>query len=230
MRGRLARCATCCVRDWSGAVRHLRSELLAVLLSAEEASAASLPASVASAVMSLVAERSAGVAPAAVAALARDGLRAMAMTKLKTALILLSLGLGAIGMTVVVRSQFSGAAPQTKPQHVPRPQAADPAEDTDKTWPVGVEVRGRVVDHRGNVVAGADVLLLGGERVTVYADPGPREGSVRHSISTDPAATPVRQDRRSGAVLVAAAEIRVDPSRRRLRPDAALGSDAERGS
>ena len=36
----------------------------------------------------------------------------------------------------------------------------------------------------------AEVFLLSGERITVYADPGPREGSVRYSVSTGPPAGP----------------------------------------
>ena len=47
-------------------------------------------------------------------------------------------------------------------------------------------MRGRVVDHTGTAVAGADVLLLGSERITVYVDPGPRPGTIRHSISIPP--------------------------------------------
>ena len=36
-------------------------------------------------------------------------------------------------------------------------------------------------------MAGADVLLLGKVKLTVYADPGPREGTFRYSISPQPA-------------------------------------------
>ena len=71
------------------------------------------------------------------------------------------------------------------------------------TWPAGVEVRGRVVDHRGAAVAGADVLLLGSEQLTVYADPASagREGSLQHLHATGRAG-PCRQDRRPGAILL----------------------------
>jgi len=47
--------------------------------------------------------------------------------------------------------------PQTSP-----PDAAD--------WPVGSRVSGRVIDHRGAPVVGAEVLLLGDERIFVAAD------------------------------------------------------------
>lgn len=167
------------------------AEAFAVILSPGEASAVPLSGPMVQAVMSLVAERSAGVAPAAVAALAKGALRVMTMAKLKTASILVLLGLVAIGLATEARSRLSGGNQAVAAEPAPPAKvAAEPAKGEPQTWPAGVEVRGRVVDHRGAAVAGADVLLLGGETLTVYADPGPREGTVRYSISTRPAEPP----------------------------------------
>ncbi len=177
----------------------------ALLSAAEQASAAPLSESLVQAVTSLVAERSAGVAPAAVAALAEASLRMMTMAKLKFASILILLGLVALGLTEVARARLvqrqqraeaanaalaairQEAAPQPTP---PAKSAAEPAKTSVEKWPAGALVRGRVVDHQGAAVAGADVLLLGSEKLTVYADPGPREGTFRYSISPEPATPP----------------------------------------
>ena len=174
------------------------AEAFAAILSAEEASAAPLPESLVQAVLALVAERSAGVAPAAVAALAEGVLRMMTMAKLKTASILVLFGLVALGLTEAARSRLSGsdqaaAAPPAPPVQAaaqPAKAPAEPAKAGPETWPADTLVRGRVVDHRGAAVAGADVLLLGSETLTVYVNPGPREGTVRYSISTRPAGPP----------------------------------------
>ncbi len=77
--------------------------------------------------MSLVAERSAGVAPAAVAALAKGCLRMMTMAKLKTASILLLVGLAALGLAEAARIQAlrrsirSAAAQPAPPAKAARP-------------------------------------------------------------------------------------------------------------
>ena len=42
------------------------------------------------------------------------------------------------------------------------------------------------MDHKGAAVAGADVLLLGSEQVTVWANPGPQAGKVTYNFSTRP--------------------------------------------
>ncbi len=161
----------------------------AAILSAEEATASPLSESLVQAVLSLAAERSAGVAPAAVAALADASLRMMTMAKLKIALIVVLLAFAAFGLTEVARARFAHrlqeAAAQAAPSSAKPAQAAP--KDRPQTWPAGFEVRGRVVDHQGAPVAGADVLLLGSEKLTVYADPGPRKGAVRFSIAQQPA-------------------------------------------
>ncbi len=72
-----------------------------------------------------------------------------------------------------------------------RADKADLAKPVSDSWPAGVKVSGRVVDHRGEAVVGADVLLLGSEQLTVWADPGPEDGRVRYNLSarpTDPTA------------------------------------------
>ena len=59
-----------------------------------------------------------------------------------------------------------------------------------------VRLQGRVLDHLGKPVAGADVLLLAGEKLTVYATPGHPNPRVRLSWVTEPAnATALGQDR-----------------------------------
>ena len=60
------------------------------------------------------------------------------------------------------------------------------AEPELDSWPPGITVSGRVLNHRGEAVAGADVLLLGSEQLTVWADPGQEEGQVRYNLSTRP--------------------------------------------
>ena len=49
-----------------------------------------------------------------------------------------------------------------------------------------MEVKGRVVDHQGNAVAGADVLLLGTEQLTVYMNAGPGNSGARITPTTQP--------------------------------------------
>ena len=51
-------------------------------------------------------------------------------------------------------------------------------------------MQGRVLDHLGKPVAGADVLLLAGEKLTVYATPGHPNPQVRLSWATEPANPP----------------------------------------
>ncbi len=156
----------------------------AAMLSAEEASAAPLSEPLVQAVISLVAERSAGVAPAAVAALADASLRMMTIAKLKTVMIVVALGLIAAGFTEAARERLARSGEEPGPLSAPPAQATtDPAQPTPETWPVNTLVRGKVVDHRGTPVSGADVVLLGEEQLTVYANPGPRPDTVRYSMS-----------------------------------------------
>ena len=159
--------------------------VIAGLLSANEASATTpLSESVIKAVVSLVAERSAGVAPAAVAALAKECLRMMTMSRLKTTSILLLAGMAALGLA---HAALSGVARNRHDAPLAsRPAQAGVAEPALDSWPPGVTVSGRVLNHRGEAVAGADVLLLGSEQLTVWADPGPGNGKVRINLSTRP--------------------------------------------
>ncbi len=156
----------------------------AAMLSAEEASAAPVSEPLVQAVISLVAERSAGVAPAAVAALADASLRMMTIAKLKTLMIVVALGLIAAGFTAAARERLARNGEEPAPLSAQPAQATtDPAQTTPETWPVNTLVRGKVVDHRGTPVSGADVLLLGEEKLTVYANPGPRPDTIRYSMS-----------------------------------------------
>ncbi len=159
---------------------------VAGLLSATEASATTpLSESVIKAVVSLVAERSAGVAPAAVAALAKECMRMMTMSRLKIAAILLVAGVAALGLAHGVRSGLAGDGQGARPAS--QPAVAIVAGPELDSWPPGVTVSGRVLNHRGDAVAGADVLLLGSEQLTVWADPGAGDGQVRYNLSTRPA-------------------------------------------
>src|SRR5262249_14734338 len=131
-----------------------------------------------SASMSAAAARAAlefgsGMAPAGGAvsaealALAREGMRAMAASRLKVGLVVLltagalAAGPGALGHPVGAREQReeSRAAQET-------PATAPPETD----WPAGTTVTGRVVNQKGEPVANAEVLLLGPERIIVDAD------------------------------------------------------------
>ena len=163
------------------------------LLGAEEASAAVLPEHLTRAVMSLVAERSAGVARAAVVALAQESLRAMTMASLKSVWVLLvaCAAVGLAGATYAWMPRPTPAAPQP-----PTPPWAESAKPQATSWPAGTQVSGRVVDHRGAAVVGADVALLGSEQLTVYVNPGPRPDRVIYSLATQPVAPspPVKTD------------------------------------
>ena len=108
-----------------------------------------------------------GAISAQIVALAEGGLKAMAMTKLKIGIIalvaatLLAAGAGVVGHRLLATEQAK--------EHpvVPERTATPPAAIV---WPEGTIVKGRVIDHRGNAVAQAEVLLLGEERLFVDAD------------------------------------------------------------
>jgi RNA polymerase sigma factor (sigma-70 family) len=160
------------------------------ILSADEASAVALTESAIRSVISLVAERSAGVAPPAVAALAKECLRMMIMAKLKTTTVLFLVMVAALGLALAARDRLSDHGHHEGQASLPAlaDEAVPPAKAPD-SWPAGVKVSGQVVDHRGAAVAGAEVWLLGSEQLTVFASPGSGEGKVRYNISTTPAAT-----------------------------------------
>jgi RNA polymerase sigma factor (sigma-70 family) len=150
-------------------------ELPAALLTAglsQQAASAAVPASVLAATARAAVAFSSGAAPAGgavsaeIAALARGGMRAMAMSRLKTALVVLltagtlAAGLGALGHRLLATEQpAESQAAQEKP-------AARPAT----AWPAGTTVTGRIVNQKGQPVADAEVLLLGPERILVEAD------------------------------------------------------------
>ncbi|WP_154673844.1 sigma-70 family RNA polymerase sigma factor, partial [Singulisphaera acidiphila] len=164
---------------------------LGAILTAEGASAAPLSEPSIRTLLSLVAERSAGLAPAAVAALADGCLRMMTMARLKIATVLLLVAFAALGLAEAARTKSPGGdhrAVQAPLLARANADADGPAKPTPpESWPAGVEVKGRVVDHDGAAVAGADILLLGSEQLTVYANAGAKEGQVRSSIATQPA-------------------------------------------
>lgn len=160
----------------------------AAMLSTEGASAAQLAESSIQAVMALVAERSAGVAPAAVVALSEGCLRMMSLARLKRVPAVLTLAIAALGLAGMFRNRHEDRPPGAQPAPVlargAEPKVGAPQADE---WPAGIEVNGRVVDHRGEAVVGAEVMLLGTERLTVFARPGPTEGEFLYSLSTNPA-------------------------------------------
>lgn len=163
----------------------------ATVLAAEVATAApSVTEPALRAVLALVAERAAGVAPAAVTALAEGGLNMMTMTKMKVVWTLLLLAVVSLGVAEAVRAIGAGAdrgataAPKTPGVQSGVVKAAAATKPDAEAWPPDTEVKGRVVDHRGVPVAHAEVVLLGNEKLTVYLMPGPREGMVQYSLST----------------------------------------------
>ncbi len=90
----------------------------------------------------------------------------------KTIAIALLVALALLGLTDRVRSKATARVREPGP--TPLSTTADPAAVTPEPQKEAAEVRlqGRVLDHLGKPVAGADVLLLAGERLTVYATPG----------------------------------------------------------
>ena len=106
------------------------------------------------------------------------------MSRLKAASILLLAGMAALGLARAALSGLAGDGHDARPAS--QPAVASVAEPELDSWPPGVTVSGRVLNHRGEAVAGADVLLLGSEQLTVWADPGPEEGQVRYNLSTRP--------------------------------------------
>jgi RNA polymerase sigma factor (sigma-70 family) len=135
----------------------------AALLSAGEVSAAALSESLVRAVMSLVAERSAGVAPAAVKALAEASLRLMTVAKLKIASILVLIGLFALGLAVAAGSRFSDSRQEAAAQPA-APKVSTARRDTGaQPAPTSqaAAVSGLVVDAGGKPAVGVDVLLSG---------------------------------------------------------------------
>jgi RNA polymerase sigma factor (sigma-70 family) len=150
-------------------------ELSAALLAAgisQQAASAAVSASVVAAAVEASVTFSFGAVPAGVASahvvtLARGGMRAMAMSTLKTALVVLlaagalTAGLGALGHRLL------GTEPPAKTQAIQKAPAPPPPATT---WPEGATVTGRVVNPKGEAVADAEVLLLGPERIIVDAD------------------------------------------------------------
>lgn len=116
-----------------------------------------------------------GAMSAPIVALAEGGLQAMAMTKLKIGLvaflaaIFLAAGAGVVGHQLLSLDQTKAlGGQQAKQRPVVDESTANPP--TPVLWPEGTIVKGRVVDHRGNPVVQAEVLLLGEERLFVDAD------------------------------------------------------------
>ncbi|HLN26310.1 MAG TPA: sigma-70 family RNA polymerase sigma factor [Gemmataceae bacterium] len=168
--------------------------LLAAGLSQQAASAHLSVATVATTVEAAVAFGS-GVATVGAAisatavALAEGGLKAMVVTKMKIGVVLLLAasvvlaGVGLVGHRLWSTEQAK-KNPAAEERTVPTLAAA--------VWPEGTTVKGRVVDHRGNAVANAEVLLLGKEHIIVDAEP--RTWFVReekdHSDANDDLAPP----------------------------------------
>ena len=81
----------------------------------------------------------------------------------KTIAIALLVALALLGLTDAVRSKATARAGEQR-ETPPAPESPKGATE--------VRLQGRVLDHLGKPVAGADVLLLAGEKLTVYATPG----------------------------------------------------------
>jgi beta-lactamase regulating signal transducer with metallopeptidase domain len=97
--------------------------------------------------------------------------------------ITLLLGLAVFGLFDSVPSRAT--APDRGAIETTR-SAIDDARSGDEPAkaPAGIRLKGRVLDHRGEPVSGAEVVLLGGERLTVYGTPGNPNAAVRLSWST----------------------------------------------
>ncbi len=133
-----------------------------------------------------------GVLSPGVAALVKEGSRAMTMTTMTKAAI----GVCVLLAVTAAAAALVGSARNERPE--PKQAAAPPAAEGNKavatketTWPEGATVKGRVVDHRGAAVTNAEVLLLGAERVIVEADRtwfvlrGGGDGTKPPSVRTD---------------------------------------------
>jgi RNA polymerase sigma factor (sigma-70 family) len=150
----------------------LSAALLAAGLSQQAASAAVSASVLAAAVEAAVAFGSGappagGVPSAHVVTLARGGMRAMAMSRLKTGFgVLVAAGALAAGLGELGHRSLGTEPPQETQAVQKAPAPPPPATD----WPEGTTVTGRVVNHQGEAVANAEVLLLGPERIIVDAD------------------------------------------------------------
>ena len=133
----------------------------AALLSAPEVSAAPLPESSVQAVMSLVAERSAGVAPAAVAALAEASLKMMTVAKWKIASILVLIGLVALGLAGASFSRLRDSRQEAtaQPASAKRSTGRQGEKAQSATQSAPAALSGQVVDADGHPARGVDVLL-----------------------------------------------------------------------
>jgi RNA polymerase sigma factor (sigma-70 family) len=151
-------------------------ELPAALLTAglsQQAASAAVSTSVLAAAAQAAVAFSSGTVPAGgpvsaeVVALARGGMRAMAMSKWKFVLVvLLTAGALAAGLGELGHSLLATEPPKESQAIKEKPAATAPAT----AWPAGTTVTGRVVNQKGEPVANAEVLLLGAERIIVDAD------------------------------------------------------------
>jgi beta-lactamase regulating signal transducer with metallopeptidase domain len=107
----------------------------------------------------------------------------------RTLAITLLLGLALLGLTDSIRSRASAQARDAIPAPrlgIDAPAAAvGPVED-----PTDVRLQGRVLDHLGEPVRGADVLLLGRRKLTVYVLPSNMSPRFRLGWSTPAADEP----------------------------------------
>jgi RNA polymerase sigma factor (sigma-70 family) len=149
--------------------------LLTAGLSQQAASAALSPAVVATTVEATMqcgpgAAPVGGVISSRVSALVEEGSRTMTMTTMTKTIIgaVVLLVLSAAAAVVAVARDRQPAVKQ--PAEQPVAEQSKASAPVESTWPEGATVKGRVVDHRGNAVANAEVLLLGAERIGVEAD------------------------------------------------------------
>ena len=78
--------------------------------------------------------------------------------------------LGPLLLPTLVGDRDDGQSPT-------QPIVGAAAEADVDSWPPGVTVSGRVLDHRGEPVPAANVLLLGSEQLTVLGRSGPGSGA-----------------------------------------------------
>ena len=170
--------------------------------------------------MSLVAERSAGVAPAAVAALAEASIEdddhgqaedridpGFARTRRprprrsgpSAARTTPTTGEAANAALAAIRQE---AAPEPTP---PAKAAAEPAKDRPETWPAGAMVRrtSRRPPRRGGGRRGRAAARQREAHGLRRPGPAGRHVSLQHLPGTGHAAASLRQDRRPGAILAA---------------------------
>lgn len=161
-----------------------------------------VPESLIRATMALVPKATASAIPSAVAELAEAFLNAMVMSRLKTTAVAVVVVVAGAGLLAAAQSARSVPAKKEKPPAARAEVVAAQPVEVPEYWEPGATVTGRVVDQNGNPVVGADVLLLGGERLTVHAEPEPDGDGVRLMPSLRPPGNSSAKTDENGAFTV----------------------------